>query len=62
MDEYTDITIDIPEKGRDVHGYDSFGNEHYCFRCACHNLNCMEWRCSFTRMVLMIDIVKWRYL
>ena len=59
---FIDIDETIPDKGKDILGIDSYGNEHYCFRCDCHNPNCMEWRCSITGMALIINIVKWRYL
>ncbi len=50
-----------PEKGKDIIGIDGNGNKHYCFRCACHNKNCIEWRCSITGFGLMINIIEWEY-
>jgi len=38
--EFFYIKEQLPEKNRDIIGIDSDGNKHYCFRCACNNLNC----------------------
>ena len=59
--EFISVKEQLPEKGKDIIGIDKDGNKHYCFRCACHNLNCKEWRCSLTGYGLIIDVVKWKY-
>lgn len=51
----------LPEKGEDIIAIDKDGNKHYCFRCACNNPNCKEWRCSLTGYGLIIDVEKWTY-
>ena len=61
MTEYTLITDQLPEKGKNIIGIDDQGEEKYCFRCACSNPNCTEWRCSLTGFDLMVNIVKWVY-
>ena len=59
--EFILVKEQLPEKERDVIGIDDSGNKHYCFRCACHNQKCREWRCSLTGSGLIIDVVKWIY-
>ena len=59
--EFILVKEQLPEKGKDIIGIDEDGNKHYCFRCACHNPKCREWRCSLTGGGLIIDIVKWIY-
>lgn len=51
----------IPEKGRDIIGLDDNGKKHYCYRCACNNPKCTEWRDSIGGFNLMVNIVKWKY-
>lgn len=60
--EYILISDQLPEKNKDIIGIDDKGNKTYAFRCACPNLECIEWRCSATGLGLMIDIVKWQYV
>ena len=55
------IENEYPEKGKDIIGIDKDGNKHYCFRCACKNNNCKEWRCSITGFGLMINIIEWEH-
>ena len=57
MDDLILITDQLPDKGRNIIGYDSDGDKHYCFLNTC----CNEWRCSITGYGLLIDIVKWKY-
>lgn len=61
-DEYIMIKNQLPEKGKDIIGIDYNGDIHYCFRCACGNPNCKEWRCSMTGYGLIIRIQKWKYI
>jgi hypothetical protein len=61
IEEYKLIQDELPEKGKDIIGIDEDGNERCCFRCACHNDKCIEWRCSITGYGLLINIVKWKY-
>ena len=61
MGEIFNIEDKLPEKGTDIIGYDPNGDKHYCFRCNCHNINCMEWRCQITGGGLLIKVVKWEY-
>jgi hypothetical protein len=56
------IKEQLPEKGKEIVAIDSNGNKHFCFRCACKNDNCTEWRCSITGFALLIDVVKWQYV
>lgn len=53
------ISDQMPEKGRNIIGYDEEGEKHYCYRnkCKC----CDDWRCSITGYGLLINIVKWQY-
>jgi hypothetical protein len=51
----------LPEKNRGIVGIDGNGNEYYCFRCACNDIECKEWRCSLMGFMLLVDIIKWRY-
>ncbi len=51
----------LPEKGKYIIGIDEHGNKHYCFRCACHNPNCKEWRNSLTGSGLIVNIIKYIY-
>ncbi len=60
--DFISIKEQLPEKGRDTIAFDKEGNKYYCFRCACHNSNCKEWRCSLTGYGLIVDIEKWIYL
>lgn len=62
MKDLIDINNKIPEKGKDIIGYDSNNDEHYVFRCNCNNDNCMQWRCSITGSHMMINIIKWKYI
>lgn len=59
--EFILVKEQLPQKGKDIIGIDEDGNKHYCFRCACHNPNCKEWRCSLTGSGLIINVVKWIY-
>lgn len=59
--EVISLKQQLPEKGKNIIGIDEEGNKYYCFRCACHNPNCKEWRCSLTGSGLIIDVVKWKY-
>ena len=59
--EFISVKEQLPEKGKDIIGIDEDGNKHYCFRCACPNPNCKQWRCSLTGSGLIIDVVKWIY-
>ena len=59
--EFISIKDQLPEKGKDIIGIDKNGDRHYCFRCACLNENCIEWRCSLTGYGLFVDIRKWIY-
>ena len=53
----------LPEKGKDIEYISPTGSTGFAFRCACHNQNCKEWRCSLTGYGLMwIDIDKWKYV
>lgn len=58
---FIEIDDELPEKGKDIVGIDEYGSKYYCFRCACHNPKCMEWRCSITGYGLMVNIVRWTY-
>ena len=60
-DDFINITDKLPEKGKDIIGIDDQDREQYCFRCACHNPNCKEWRCSITGNGLIINILRWKY-
>lgn len=51
----------LPDKGRNIIGIDTDGKMRHCFRCACHNPNCMEWRSSLTGDGLIVNILKWTY-
>jgi len=59
--EYKSIKDELPEKGKDIIGLDEDGNTYHCYRCACPNPNCKEWRCSILGYGLIIDVVKWKY-
>lgn len=59
--KWININDVLPDKGKDIIGVDGNGNKHYCFRCACHNDKCTEWRCSLSGFGLIIDIIKWKY-
>ena len=61
MKEYILISEELPEKGKNIIGIDNRGKKHYCFRCACHNQDCLEWRCSITGYGLIIHVIKWTY-
>lgn len=52
----------LPPKGVDVWGYDSKGEKYHVFRCACSDVNCIEWRDSIIGSSLMVNIVKWEYI
>lgn len=56
------IKDNLPEKGKDIIGYDSENNEYFIFRCNCKVDNCMEWRCSITGLPVLINIIKWKYI
>jgi hypothetical protein len=56
-----DIKTQLPEKGKDIIGYNENGDRYHCFRCNCRNAMCNEWRCSLTGTHLLISIVKWEY-
>lgn len=58
----TGVEKELPTKGKDILSIDKEGNKYYCFRCACHNPNCKQWRCSLTGDGLIIEVVKWMYL
>lgn len=58
----TELKEQLPEKGRDIIGIDENGDKYYCFRCACGNIDCKEWRCSLTGYGLLISIIKWEYI
>lgn len=60
-DNFTLITDKLPKKGKDVLGIDAEGGEYCCYRCACHNPNCTEWRCPIGGG-LMINVIKWKYI
>ena len=55
------INAEIPEKGKDIIGYSGDGDKYYVFRCACHNENCMKWRCSITGSEVFTTIIEWEY-
>lgn len=63
-DDFDFIEIDdvLPEKGKDIFALLDNGDFRYCFRCNCHNPNCMEWRDSMTGMGLLVNVVKWNSL
>lgn len=61
MDEFFDIKEKLPDKGKDIVGINQRGETVYCFRCACKNPNCLEWRCPITGSALIISINKWKY-
>lgn len=58
---YISVNEELPEKGKDIIGIGYNGRVYHCFRCACHNPNCKEWRCSLTGNGLLISIEKWKY-
>lgn len=61
-DYFIDIKDQLPEKGKDIIAIDENDNTHYCFKCACPNPKCNEYRCSITGGALMfLDIIKWKY-
>jgi hypothetical protein len=49
----------LPPKGIDIVGRDANRSTYYCFRCACQQPNCQEWRCSVTGSALLIDLDEW---
>lgn len=51
----------MPAKGKDIIGITPDGEQKEIFRCACHNPNCKEWRCSLLGYGMIIEIEKWRY-
>jgi hypothetical protein len=55
------ITENLPEKAKDLVVIDSNGNKHWCYRCACKNEKCMEFRCPITGSMIMIDVIEWEY-
>jgi hypothetical protein len=55
------ITENLPEKAKDLVVIDSDGNKHWCYRCACKSENCVDFRCSITGLMIMIDVVEWEY-
>lgn len=59
--DFISIKDELPEKGKDIIGLDKSGDVHYCFRCNCHNPNCIEWRCSITGYGLIVNIISWKY-
>ena len=59
--DWINVIDKLPEKGKDIEYIDSNGRKGHAFRCACHNLNCKEWRCSITGYGLIVDVVKWKY-
>lgn len=59
--EYILIENQLPDKGKHIVGIDSDERMHYCYRCACKKLDCVEWFDSFTNEWILIDIVKWIY-
>lgn len=60
-DEFILVSEEYPQKGKPIIGIDDEGLKHYCFKCACKNPNCKEWRCSITGGGLMVNIIKWKY-
>jgi hypothetical protein len=54
--------MELPIKGKDIKGITSNGDMVWCFRCNCHNTECIEWRDSITGYHLNVDIIKWEYL
>jgi len=52
----------LPEKGKDIIGYDSEDNEYFIFRCNCPDINCNNWRCSLTGYEVITKIIKWKYI
>lgn len=59
-EEYINIEDKLPEKGKDIIGIDSNDDKVYCFRCACSNPNCLEWRSPFGGAIIT-EIFKWKY-
>ena len=59
--DYIDIKERLPEKGKNIIGISTDGEKRYVYRCACHNPNCNEWRCSLTGFGMIIKIIKWKY-
>lgn len=57
--EYFHTQEKLPDKGVDIIGVDDGGDTYYCYRCNCHNMDCVEWRCSLTGANLMINVIKW---
>lgn len=62
MEEWISLKDELPVKGVDVRVKQSDDSECDAFRCACHNENCKEWRCTITGFGLMIDVAQWRPL
>ena len=62
MSDFISIEEELPDKGEDIIAIDSYGNEHYCYRCKCPNEYCVEWRCSVSGYHLSIDVIRWKYL
>ena len=56
------IIDELPEKNKDIIGYDKNGREYFVFRCNCQNPNCIEWRCSITGFGVMVTIIEWEYI
>ena len=63
-DDYGFISISerIPEKGKDILTIDSKGVERVCFRCACKDPYCLEFRCTITGSALIIGVEEWKYI
>lgn len=56
------IKEQLPEKGEDIIAICADGEKREIFRCACHNPNCKEWRCSLIGSALMfIEVESWKY-
>ena len=61
MKNFIPIDVLLPEKGKDIIGVDTNNKKHFCFRCACNNPDCNEWRSSVTGGHMLISILKWKY-
>lgn len=57
------IKEQLPDKGKDIIAFCTDGQRHEIFRCACHNPNCKEWRCSLIGSALIsIEVESWIYV
>jgi hypothetical protein len=62
INEFISIKKQLPEKGKDLIAICTDGEKREVFKCACHNPNCLGWRCSLSGSLMIIKVKTWKYV